>query len=92
MKKYSLLIEYIIAVKSFDTQNTGVCCKLNVARLISDISTAIGKRYVYNVIEDNENISYMDKYIENRLDDESIYIDEYEKWLEENKDIELDSN
>ena len=90
MKKYDLMIDFIIATESFDTENTGVCVKLKIALLISDISTAIAKREVYNSKGDKENIAYMDKIIENRLDDEYIYLDEYEKWYEENKDLKTE--
>ena len=41
---------------------------------------------------DTENIHYMDKYIENRLDDEYIYLDEYEDWYEENKDLKIEED
>lgn len=92
MKKYNLLIDFIISTKSFDTENTGVCIRNNIALLISDISIAIGKREIYNVIGDIENIHYMDKYIENRLDDEYIYLDDYEQWYEENKDLKIEQN
>jgi hypothetical protein len=92
MKKYDLLIDFIIATESFDTQNTGICVKSKIALLISDISIAIGKREVYNLKGDEENIAYMDKIIENRLDDEYIYLDEYEKWYEENKDLKIEQD
>ena len=92
MKKYNLLIDFIISTKSFDTENTGVCIKNNIGLLISDISKAIGKREVYNTIGDTENIHYMDKYIENRLDDEYIYLDDYEDWYEENKDLKIEED
>ena len=90
MKKYDLMIDFIIATESFDKENTGVCVKLKIALLISDISKAIAKREVYNSKGDKENIAYMDKIIENRLDDEYIYLDEYEKWYEENKDLKTE--
>lgn len=92
MKKFDLLIDFIIATKSFDTENTGVCIKNNIALLISDISIALGKREVYNINSDTENINYMDKYIENRLDDEYIYLDDYETWYEENKDLKIEQD
>jgi hypothetical protein len=53
MKKYDLLIDFIIATESFDTQNTGICVKSKIALLISDISIAIGKREVYNLKGDS---------------------------------------
>jgi hypothetical protein len=92
MKKYNLLIDFIISTKSFDTENTGVCVKKNIALLISDLSVAIGKREIYNIIGDKENISYMDKIIENRLDDEYIYLDDYENWYLENKDLKIEQD
>ncbi len=92
MKKFDLLIDFIIATKSFDTENTGVCLKKNIALLISDLSLAIGKREIYNIIGDKENISYMDKIIENRLDDEYIYLDDYENWYLENKDLKIEQD
>lgn len=92
MKKYDLLIDFILATESFDTENTGICVKSKIALLISDISVAIGKREVYNSKGDEENIAYMDKIIENRLDDEYIYLDEYEKWYVENKDLKIEQD
>ena len=92
MKKYDLLIKFIIETESFDTENTGICMKLKTALLISDISQAIAKREVYNLKEDNENIAYMDKIIENRLDDEYIYLDDYEVWYEENKNLKIEQD
>lgn len=92
MKKYDLLKDYIIATQSFDAGVTGISVKLKIALLISDISLVIGKLNVYYSIGDNENVSYMEKIIENRLDDEYIYLDEYEEWYKDNKNLKIEQD
>lgn len=89
MKKYDKLTDYIIATKCFWSEDVGTSVKLKNVLLISDISLAIGKLNIYKVIGDKENISYMEKIIENRLDDDCIYLDDYEEWYKDNKEFKI---
>ncbi len=90
MVKYDKLIDYIFYEKSNFDEDYKVT--FNIVKLISDISKAIGKREVFRLKEDLENVTYMDKYIQNRLDDEWIFIDKYEDWYEEFGDIKSEDD
>jgi hypothetical protein len=89
MKKYDKLIDYIFIEKGRYTDN-GLSVPLSIGILVSEISEAIGKMYVFNLKEDKENASYMEKYIENRLDDECLYLDRYEEWYNNFGDIQIE--
>jgi hypothetical protein len=88
MRNYEKLIDYIYVEKGFYTEK-GLSVSAKVSDLIKDISFALGKIHVFTLFSNetlsSENRDLLEKYIENRLDDEYLYLDDYDKWIEKSK-------
>lgn len=90
MVKYDKLVDYIFVEKSRFDNDFKVT--LNIVKLISDISKALGKREVFRLKNDVENVGYMEKYIENRLEDEFLFLNEFEEWCKNYGDINIEED
>lgn len=84
MRNYEKLIDYIYVEKGYYTEK-GLTIPLNVSNLIKDISFTLGKMHVFSIYSDEKNKELLEKYIENRLDDEYLYLDDYDRWIENSK-------
>jgi hypothetical protein len=84
MRNYEKLIDYIYIEKGYYTEK-GLTIPLNVSNLIKDISFTLGKMHVFSIYSDEKNKELLEKHIENRLDDEYLYLDDYDKWIENSK-------
>jgi hypothetical protein len=87
MEKYDLLVKYIFATQSSLSLNGEIGLKKDIVNMIADIYQSIGKRKIYYSQRDTENVQKINEYIENRLDDEYLYLDDYYKWVEDFGDI-----
>jgi len=84
MRNYEKLIDYIYIEKGYYTEK-GLTIPLNVSNLIKDISFTLGKMHVFSIYSDEKNKELLEKHIENRLDDEYLYLSDYDKWIENSK-------